>query len=117
MIDEKIPFYESDDFLTLDCTENETLNENRSRHGFVRREICSPFSYRNDDLPISEIIVYTNYETNIQICEYLDHIGQVFVFASKNQTQTFQIIKEFVFIAVCTSQIEKNNKRLHNEDK
>jgi hypothetical protein len=117
MENEKIPFYFDPEVrLFLDLLESgkESHLEQRKRHGFECRQIASEFFYVSDsDIPFHEIFVYSRAMDDVQICELWDHVGTVFCFCTRNEIETFKLIKEYIAIVSDLCQIESNMHTLN----
>lgn len=115
MRQEKIPFYQTNDFLILDIPEGELDHfECREKLGFHRKKIASPIFYQDYDF--FEIFVFSNVVMGVKICELWDSYGEVFCFATDSQLQTMELVERYLKIVKDIVSIEKELKKLDEDE-
>jgi len=115
MKQEKIPFYQTNDFLILNMEGDGDHVESMEKMGFHCFKVCSPYGYQDVDVPLFEILIFYNQRTSIRVCELWDHCGCVFHFAADSELQVMEIVERYLKLVKDMCWIEKEMRKMEEE--
>lgn len=114
----KFPIYGSPGEFKIFTLEKETGDylEDFKTIGFIHKtNFFSPYFYVNDGVPSVELLTFSNREGESVVCLW-DHNEELFSFYCNTHEYRMKCVSELIFIARQIVAIEKDLKRLVEED-
>ena len=114
-MEEKIPIYKSEEFISLPFDgDYEDFEETRTSQGFSKEILFSDYFHNLStiSIPYAEIVVYTMKQSEkfryLKVCGLWDHNAEIFSFACLNENDFIELIEKYTNIIKNMSQFEKN---------